>query len=220
MTVELIIFDCDGVLIDSEVIACRIEAEELGRAGYPVTVDEIASRFTGIPSAAMYETIGREHDRPVPVELGGRIRALIHEAVANELEAVPGVHDTLAAISHEVCVASTSSLDYLAIALGRVALHDRFAPNIFSGQQVKRPKSAPDLFLFAASEMGVGPERCLVIEDSVAGVTGGRDAGMRVLGFTGGGHCVDGHAARLTDAGAERVFDDMSRLPTMLSDYA
>ncbi|MDP6706922.1 MAG: HAD-IA family hydrolase [Alphaproteobacteria bacterium] len=206
MAVELIIFDCDGVLIDSEVLACRIEAEELTRAGYQITVDEVATRFTGIPSAAMYEILGREQGRPVSAELAHRTRMRIHEAVATEVEAVPGVHEVLQDISHDVCVASTSSLEYLAIALGRVDLHDRFAPNIFSGQQVERGKPAPDLFLFAAAEMGTAPEHCLVIEDSIAGVTGG-------------GHSVDGHGRRLADAGAEQVFDDMTHLPSLLRDF-
>jgi beta-phosphoglucomutase-like phosphatase (HAD superfamily) len=113
-------------------------------------------------------------------------------------------------------VASSSTLARLRHSLGLTGLYARFAPHVFSAEQVARGKPAPDLFLHAATEMGYAPARCLVIEDSTSGVRGAVAAGMRVWGFIGGGHCADGHAARLRDAGAERVFSHMADLPALL----
>ncbi len=218
MPLKLIIFDCDGVLIDSEIIACRITAEELTRHGFLFTQEEIAERFLGIPSAPMYATIEKEVGRTVPDDLRSRVRSRIRQLVADELEAVPGVHETLDKISHDVCVASSSGLDYLKIALSRVVLYDRLSPHIFSAQQVARGKPAPDLFLYAAREMGVANEDCLVIEDSIAGVTAGLTAGMRVIGFAGGSHCLRGHGDRLCAHGAERTIDVMTDLPGIIDE--
>lgn len=218
MPLKLIIFDCDGVLIDSEIIACRITAEELTRHGFLFTQEEIADRFLGIPSAPMYATIEKEYGRTVPDDLRSRVRSRIRQLVADELEAVPGVHETLDRISHNVCVASSSGLDYLKIALSRVLLYDRLSPHIFSAQQVARGKPAPDLFLYAAREMGVANEDCLVIEDSIAGVTAGLAAGMRVFGFAGGSHCPRGHGDRLCAHGAERTIDVMTDLPGIIDE--
>lgn len=216
MAIGLIIFDCDGVLIDSEIIACRIEAEELARHGFPYDEEELAGRFCGIPVPAMYAMMEAETGLAVPEELRLTIRQRIHQAIARDLAAVPGVHEALASIREPACVASSSGLDYLEKALTLVDLYDRFHPHVFSAQQVAHGKPAPDLFLYAASRLGIDPSDCLVVEDSVAGVQAGRAAGMRVLGFTGGGHCREGHAERLTSAGAQAVLAEMSGLSALL----
>jgi len=218
MALKLIIFDCDGVLVDSEVIACRIEAEELARNGFPYGEEEIARRFCGIPVPAMYAMMEAETGLPVPDDLRGLIRERVREAIGTELAAIPGVHEALAGVRQPVCVASSSSLDYLARVLGQVGLHQRFHPHVFSAQQVAQGKPAPDLFLFAASRMEVSPSECLVIEDSVAGVQAARAAGMRAFGFTGGGHCRSGHAARLSAEGAEQIQAEMAGLSALLTD--
>lgn len=129
----------------------------------------------------------------------------------------PHVADAIGALELPVCVASSSSPESLRLSLGLVGLYERLALHIFSVTQVVRGKPAPDLFLFAAREMGVAPHRCVVVEDSLAGVKGAITAGMTVLGFTGASHCGPGHAAALAREGATVVFDDMRRLPTLVA---
>ena len=216
MPIELVIFDCDGVLIDSEVICCRIEAEELRGLGYDYDPAEIARRFSGIPGAAMYPMMEAESGIPIPAKVRGRVSRRIREAIVTELAAVPGAHEALAEIAGPVCVASSSGLDYLEQALGLVGLWRRFQPHVFSAQQVGRGKPAPDVFLFAAERMVARPEACIVIEDSPAGVQAGLAAGMRVIGFSGAGHCQPGHAERLAGEGAHATLDDLRLLPDLL----
>jgi len=216
MPFELVIFDCDGVLIDSEIIAIRLEAEELRALGYGYDEAEIARRFSGIPGAAMYAMMEAETGIPIPPEVRRRVSRRMREAIVTELDAVPGVPEALERIDRPVCVASSSGLDYLRQALGLVGLWPRFHPNVFSAQQVARGKPAPDLFLFAAERMGAAPETCLVIEDSAAGVRAGIAAGMQVIGFHGGGHCPPGHGERLIAEGARLTLSEMRLLPELL----
>ena len=133
-----------------------------------------------------------------------------------DLEAIRGIHDVLDVVTQSVCVASSGSHQRMRVSLGSTGLYERLAPNIFSASQVKNGKPAPDLFLFAASEMGVPPERCVVIEDSLAGIAGARAADMTVFGFYGGSHCRDGYAETLREAGADLLFADMHRLPELV----
>jgi HAD superfamily hydrolase (TIGR01509 family) len=213
---DLVIFDCDGVLIDSEVIGARVEAAELGRIGIELTADEVMARFLGGTAKAMYDTLESEYGRPMPPGFEAAVQARIDAAFEQGLQVIPGIREALDRLAITRCVASSSTLARLHHSLGLTELLGRFAPHIFSAEQVARGKPAPDLFLYAAAQMGCAPEGCLVIEDSVNGVRGGVAAGMRVWGFVGGGHCPPGHAARLRDAGAESVFEHMPDLPSML----
>jgi HAD superfamily hydrolase (TIGR01509 family) len=215
---DLVVFDCDGVLIDSEPISNRVHAAALTRLGYPLTEAECVRRFTGMPDQAMYEIIEKERGAKLPDDYDERTKALILDAYRRELRAIPGVAAALAAIRHRVCVASSSRPEKIELGLGLVGLLERFLPHLFSASMVARGKPAPDLVLFAARRMGAAPERCLVIEDSVAGVTAAGAAGMAVLGFTGGGHCRPGHGDRLRAAGARLVFGDMALLPALIAD--
>jgi HAD superfamily hydrolase (TIGR01509 family) len=215
--IELLIFDCDGVLIDSELIGCRIEAEELTRAGLRITLEEILERFTGVTSKETFGTLEREQGQRLPADFAQRVGAAIRVAFERELAAIAGIHAALERIELPVCVASSSSPARLEHSLKVVRLFERFTPHIFSAQAVGRGKPAPDLFLHAAARMATPPARCLVIEDSIPGVQAGIAAGMRVLGFTGGSHCAPGHAERLRDAGAEQTFADMTLLPNLLA---
>jgi len=133
-----------------------------------------------------------------------------------DLEAIRGIHDALDLITQRVCVASSGSHQRMRVSLGSTSLYERLAPNIFSASQVKNGKPAPDLFLFAASEMKVPPERCVVIEDSVAGIAGARAARMTVFGFCGGSHCGPGYAEILRQTGADLTFDEMRQLPELV----
>jgi HAD superfamily hydrolase (TIGR01509 family) len=216
----LVIFDCDGVLIDSELIGCRAEAAELARAGIAITADEILARFTGIPASAMYATLEAELGRALPTDLEARIAARIRADFERELAPVSGIHAALERIACPVCVASSSDPTRLEHSLRLAGLLERFAPHIFSATMVRHGKPAPDLFLHAAQTMGVAPADCLVVEDSEAGVHAGIGAGMRVLGFTGGSHCGPDHAARLLAAGASLAFADMAGLPLLIDGSA
>lgn len=216
---DLVIFDCDGVLIDSEVIACAVDSQMLTAIGFPMTAEEVADRFAGIASRDMYATIEREMGRPLPEDYVPRKRALMREMCERELAPIPGVHDLvagLAGFSVPICVASSGRPIWLDYALKHVALHEHFAPNIFSAEMVERGKPEPDLFLYAARRMNAWPSRTAVIEDSVPGVEAGKAAGMTVMGFAGAGHCRPGHDARLRQAGATEVFGDMAALTKRL----
>lgn len=213
---DLVIFDCDGVLIDSELIGARVEVAELGRIGIPLTESEILTRYVGMSAQAMFHALEVEHRRALPEGFAATVQTAIEAAFERDLQVIPGIHETLDRLTVTTCVASSSTLARLRHSLGLTGLYARFAPHVFSAEQVARGKPAPDLFLHAATEMGCAPTRCLVIEDSVSGVRGAVAAGMRVWGFIGGGHCGDGHEARLRDAGAERVFDSMPDLPALL----
>jgi HAD superfamily hydrolase (TIGR01509 family) len=213
---DLVIFDCDGVLIDSELIGVRVEAAELARIGIEVAESEILTRYVGMSAAAMFRALETEHGRALPEDFGALLQARIDAAFERELQAIPGIHETLDRLQAAICVASSSTLARLRHSLGLTGLYARFAPNVFSAEQVANGKPAPDLFLHAAARMGCPPARCLVIEDSISGVRGAVAAGMRVWGFIGGGHCANGHDGRLRDAGAETVFGHMADLPALL----
>jgi HAD superfamily hydrolase (TIGR01509 family) len=215
-TVDLVIFDCDGVLVDSEVISCRAHAETLTRHGYTITPDQVLQRFLGRSMRQATLEIEAELGRSLPEDFHTQVYAEIFRSFAESLEATPHVNEVLAAITRPVCVASSGPPEKISASLNRVGLYDRFAPHIYSAVQVRKGKPAPDLFLFAAEQMRTSPKRCLVIEDSVAGVTGARAAGMTVLGFHGGSHCPPGHAGMLRTAGATATFDDMRQLPDLM----
>lgn len=202
---DLLICDCDGVLIDSEVIACEVDAEMFTEAGFPLTVAEVRRRFVGMSQAGMRATLEREAGRALPADFDDRLSTRLAAAFEQELAALPDVRRGVLALGMPRCVASSSSPERLRRTLTLTGLHDLFAPHIFSASQVERGKPAPDLFLFAAARMGAAPGRCLVVEDSVPGVTAARAAGMTAIGFTGGAHCDAGTPQRLRDAGAHHV---------------
>lgn len=213
---SLIIFDCDGVLIDSEVIACRVDAEEFSRLGFVLTAEDVAERFVGKTAGEMFATLQAEQGRPIPEGFAAHLSARIHEAFERELRPIPSVAETLARLDMAICVASSSGPERLERSLGITGLFDHFAPHVFSAHMVARGKPAPDLFHHAAAAMGHEPENCLVIEDSVAGVQAAVAARMRVFGFAGGSHCTTAHGGRLEAEGAELSFRDMAALPGLL----
>lgn len=209
---ELLIFDCDGVLIDSEHLAVRADVACLAEDGIDITEAEILGRYVGISVAEMVADLERRFSRRVADDFAARHHARLRAIFEAELRATRGVEAVLDAWAGARCVASSSTPSRLRHALGLVGLYDRFAPHIFSAAQVERGKPAPDLFLYAAARMGVEPNGCIVIEDSPAGVEAGVAAGMEVIGFAGGSHCRPGHAARLAERGAMHVIDDMAEL--------
>ena len=206
---DLIIFDCDGTLIDSEIVYSRVEAQVLTRLGYAITPEEMLRRFCGITAADMFAALERDFAMTLPDDFDDMLRAATDAAFESDLSSIPHVEEVLETLETPACVASNSDPDRLRSSLSHAGLYQRFAPNVFSAASVERGKPAPDLFLFACDSMGADPRRALVVEDTVPGVTAARRAGIPVVGFSGGSHCQPGHADTLRDAGALAVFDDM-----------
>jgi HAD superfamily hydrolase (TIGR01509 family) len=217
VNVDLIIFDCDGVLVDSEAISCRAHAEVLSRHGYPITPEQVFDRFLGRSTRQANIEVEAELGRALPDDFHVQLQDEQFRSFEADLQAVPHIHAALDAILQPVCVASSGSQQRMRLTLGRTRLYDRFAPNIFSSSQVVNGKPAPDLFLFAAGQMNAAPERCIVVEDSVAGISGAVAARMTVLGFYGGSHCRSGHGESLRAVGAAETFDDMRQLPDLIA---
>lgn len=184
--VALVIFDCDGVLVDSKRLYVRYDTGILNQLGWEITEDEVVERFMGRANAYMLSEIERKLGRSIEEEWRGPIASGRRDLFKRELQPVPGIIAALDSLETPSCVASSSEHDMLDLVLGVTGLAERFDGRVFSGVDVDHGKPAPDLFLFAAERMGVAPGRCLVIEDSRAGVEAARAAGMRCLGFHGG----------------------------------
>ncbi len=214
--IDLVIFDCDGVLINSEEIASAVCVEALAELGLRLTLQQYASRYSGRPVADAWRLVEADHGKPLPTGFREKVDTEVLRRFSLSLEPIDGVVDMLKGLRLPRCVASSTTLPLLKGNLAQVGLAGFFDPSVFSVSQVKRGKPAPDVFLFAASQMGADPHRCLVIEDSAAGVTAARRAGMRAIGFSGGGHTAPDHAEKLTAQGAFAVVHAMRELATLL----
>jgi HAD superfamily hydrolase (TIGR01509 family) len=212
----LVIFDCDGVLIDSEVIFGRILGECLISADFPITMDEAMRLGLGKNRLTLSAAVEAQFGRSLPDQFFEAMRARVDRAFARELVAIPGIEALLAGLPARRCVASNSHLDRVRQALSLTRLLPLFDPHIFSASQVARGKPAPDLFLFAARQLGAAPEECVVVEDSAIGVEAAIAAGMPVVGFCGGGHCPADYGEQLLVAGCSRVFARMPDLGAYL----
>ena len=217
MTFDLVIFDCDGVLIDSELLSVEADLACLAEESLDISAEEILERYTGISMAGMLVDLEARFGRTFP-DFADRHRQQLRALFEAGLKPIAGVREVLASLACKACVASSSTPERLQHALTLVGLFDRFHPHIFSATEVTRGKPAPDLFLHAAERMGVPPASCVVIEDSVPGVIAAVAAGMTALGFTGGAHCRPGHDSRLYAKGAALVIDNMPQLPRALSE--
>ena len=212
---ELVIFDCDGVLVDSEHLAVRVESRYLTELGWPLSEAEVFERFTGQTDAFMNEAIEAQLGDRLPPGWKEQFHARYREAFAAELAPVDGIVEVLDQLTIPACVASSGSHDKLRFTLGHTGLYERFEGRIFSGYEVANGKPAPDLFLHAAARMGAEPARCAVVEDTRPGVQAARAAGMRAFGYAGGltpPHWLEDHGAV--------VFEDMRELPRLLADGA
>jgi HAD superfamily hydrolase (TIGR01509 family) len=218
---DAVIFDCDGVLIDSETICLRVELECLAEIGLTYDRDAYADRYLGTSTRDFFALLNEDHharfSRALPDGFADGLHQRIIDAVDANLTAIHGVHDVVDALKVPKAIASGSSTLGLEKKLRKVALFDAFAPHIYSAQIVPRGKPAPDIYLHAAAQIGVAPDRCIAVEDSVNGAAAARAAGMRVIGFTGGGHCPPTQAARLRAAGAVEVVSHMRDLRRVFS---
>ena len=219
---DLIIFDCDGVLVDSEIIAAEVESKLLTEAGYPIGVAEMGERFAGMTWQNILLTIEREAAIPLSASLLDKSEKLLDARLARDVKVIDGVKFALSRLRKPYCICSNSSSHRLDMMLSKVGLKEIFAPHVFSAKDLgpDRVKPNPDIFLHGAAQFGADPARTLVVEDSVHGITGARAAGMRVVGFTGASHSYPSHADRLTEAGAETVISRMSELPDVIAALA
>ncbi|MDK1488819.1 HAD family hydrolase [Sinorhizobium sp. 7-81] len=220
--IDLIIFDCDGVLVDSEIIASEVEAGLLTEAGYPISVEEMAERFAGMTWRNTLLAIEKEASIPLSASLIDKVDAILDKRLARDVKIIDGVKLALTQLTLPHCVCSNSTSERLAIMLGKVGIRDHFGKHIYSARDLgpDRVKPKPDIFLHGAAQFGIDPSRVLVIEDSVHGIHGARAAGMRVVGFTGGAHTYPSHADKLTEAGAETVISRMAVLPGVIAALA
>ena len=216
---KAIIFDCDGVLVDSEILALDVELAACAELGLHYDLGDYKARFMGMPTQAFFDGISADyralkgHDIPADFveRCYGKYRASLHR-----LKEVDGALNAVKRLTQHKAVASSSKADALEEKLRRTALWDHFAPHVYSTDLVAKGKPAPDIFLHAAKMIGVAPSDCLVLEDSVNGVKAARAAKMRVWGFTGGGHMDEDSSMRLLAAGAERVVGHWDQLASLI----
>ncbi|MGW4163414.1 HAD family hydrolase [Streptomyces sp. NPDC004788] len=209
--IELVIFDCDGVLVDSERIAARVQVALGAELGWPLTEEEVVDRFIGRSHAAIRDQVVARLGERTAAIWSERFEERHREAVDADLTPVEGLPEALAAITLPTCVASSGSHDKMRHTLGRTGLYAHFDGRIYSATEVSRGKPAPDLFLHAARQMGVDPAACVVVEDSRPGVEAARAAGMRAFGYAGGLTPAERLAGPDTT-----VFHDMRELPALV----
>lgn len=216
---DLIIFDYDGVIADSELLNNTVLADLLTELGLPTTLDESMAAYMGKRWRDCEQLIGEQLGAPCPPNLLEKWTRRCHDRALRDLSAVVGFDAFLASRTERLCIASSSPPDWIELGLRRFGAHEIFDGSIFSAAvHVNRGKPHPDLFFYAADAMGVAPERILVIEDSPAGVAAGVAAGMTVAGLCAGGHVRDGHAQRLKEAGAHQVLDSYPALADWIAD--
>jgi HAD superfamily hydrolase (TIGR01509 family) len=215
---QLVIFDCDGVLVDSETIALGHARKAFGELGVALSDERTRDLFLGVSQPAMRATALATFGLDLPEGFEANLTQKTVAAFERELKGVEGLRETLSALGVPVCVASSSPPERIRASLRIVGYADLFDARVFSAAEVPRGKPAPDLFLHAARQLAAPPADCLVIEDSAPGVVAARRAGMTAFGFTGGAHAHGReYRERLAEAGAAAIFDDMRDLPDLIA---
>jgi HAD superfamily hydrolase (TIGR01509 family) len=214
----LVIFDCDGVLVDSEPISVRLLVETLAGAGLSLTPAEADARFLGRSLASTRAILEADFGLVLTDDALAAMRRDLYAAFRAELVPIPGIAETLDALPCPFCVASSSQPERIELSLTVAGLWPRFEGRAFSATMVARGKPAPDLFLHAARSLGYAPGACLVVEDSPAGIEAAQSAGMRVVAVTGGSHASSqAHHARVAALRPDAVIADIRRLPDLVS---
>ncbi|MBN9027311.1 MAG: HAD family hydrolase [Rhizobiales bacterium] len=214
--IDLVIFDCDGVLVDSEILAAQVISETLGAIGLPMSVEDVVAGLVGLDAGATRRKLEAMHGTALLPEFEAMVAERLETAFQSQLKPVAGIAELLRGLGQPYCVASNSGHERLRCTFAATGLAPLVEGRVFSADDVARGKPAPDLFLHAAKCMGgIPPERCLVVEDSVTGVTAGVAAGMRVVGFCGGGHILPGHDQRLLSLGADLVLTEHHELAAL-----
>ena len=208
---DLVIFDCDGVLVDSERISVQVDVFVLSELGWPMDEEEVIERFVGRSSESIRQEIEAHLGRRLPGDWDSEFERLYWNAIEKDLTPVDGILEALGRIPNPTCVASSGSHEKMRRTLGLTGMYDLFKGRIFSVAEVANGKPAPDLFLHAAGSMGVEPECCAVVEDSRYGVEAARAASMRAFGYAGGVT-----SKRQLEGPGTVVFEDMRELPGLL----
>ena len=217
----LLIFDCDGVVLDSMVLHTEAEAEAYQGLGMSIESSELALRFSGVSQDEVSRILSEETGVKIPPNFNDFIETKKEMAFKSRLKVIPGIPEVIKDLNHMPrCIASGTGMAGLKHMLSLTGLYDSFAPHIYSSELVARGKPFPDIFLHAAERIGYAPQDCLVIEDGVAGVQAAKAAGMRVFGFIGGSHCTPHHTRLLKEAGAELIFSNMNNLPDIIKERA
>ncbi|WP_455482274.1 HAD family hydrolase [Bartonella sp. B35(2025)] len=224
--IDLIIFDCDGVLVDSEYLAAKIGSQLLKQVGYEISPEELSERYTGLTFIDILKKVEQTIEKPISAHLIDQMSDLFRAQIKTKLRAIDGIKEVIKAIQprYPYCICSNSASRDIKEMLTIVDLYDFFDDEnkIFSAPEVeaKKTKPAPDVFLFAARQLHAKPQNTIVIEDSIHGVHAATTAGMRVIGFTGGSHSYFGHSNVLVDAGAEISIDKHAYLLEVLEAMA
>lgn len=219
--IDLVIFDCDGVLIDSEVLSTRVTLQTLAALGYQISEQEALRRFVGRSYRSTRADVEADWGQSLPTSFEIDLEQMTLTAMAADLQPIPRIATALSKLGQRRCVASSSSIAWIRQGLTSTGLIQYLEPHLFSASMVENGKPAPDIFLHAARQMGVSPDHSVVVEDSVPGVQAGVAAGMTVIAFTGGSHVVDpAHGEKLQAVGASLVIEDMAVLPDILQDMS
>jgi HAD superfamily hydrolase (TIGR01509 family) len=220
MPVPLLIFDCDGVLVDSELIANAALAELMSTLGHPMTTEQSVATFAGRRLPEMLALAETLLGAPFSVDLGEEAGRALLARFRRELKPVAGVREAIKALPWPRCVASSSTRERLTLSLDVTGLAPLFGDRVFSGDEVEHGKPAPDLFLYAARALGMAPADCIVIEDSSLGIRAAHAADMKAIGFAGASHATAALAEQLEQAGADIVIRAMAELPAAVEKLA
>ena len=215
MALQLIIFDCDGVLVDSETIANPVFCDTLTAFGIDMSYEESFATFTGLSLLSCLNIVEATFGKVLPPEFIIQYKEKVSDVLRQKLQPIKDIGSVLDSVKLPICVASGSGHERIRLSLDTTGLLSKFANNIFSASDVAEGKPAPDLFLYAAKEMGYAPEHCAVIEDSIPGVIAGVAAGMTVFAYAG-----TQKPDTLSKAGAHFIFDDMLNLPKLLNAFS
>jgi HAD superfamily hydrolase (TIGR01509 family) len=212
-----LICDCDGVLVDSEVIADRVLLRALSAEFPAIDFQSVAHLAFGQRTSTFLANLESRFAIKIPDGFLARVEGEIDAQIDAELAPVAGAREALAQVPLPAAVVSNGRLVRVMAALARAGLAEVFGPRVFSAEQVRRPKPHPDVYLHAARELGVAPERCLVVEDSVTGLTAARAAGMKTIAFVGASHVPKGYAQVLRNLGVTRIVERMEQLPALIA---
>ena len=217
MSPSLIIFDCDGVLVDSEILSAEVEAEALQALGADVTTQDVMRLFLGLTQGDMERLVERDYGIKLPADHAQVTNQMLRKAYLSRLKPIPGIREVLEGLAIPFCVASNSPPAKLGLGLSVTNLFELLYPNVFCSKLVARGKPAPDLFLYAARTMGAAPEQAVVVEDSVVGIKAAKAAGMRAIGFVGGLHHMPPSETALADAGADHIAYTMAEVRDLIA---
>lgn len=217
---KAVIFDCDGVLVDSEILYQEIMIEHMNDHGIFYEKEDFIAKFMGTGSDYFYQVMAEDHqkkfNRPIAENFKPSLKQRLCSEFKERLQSVSGISELLLKLDRHMAVASSSENDFLHDKLKQTKLHSYFGEHIYSADFVKNAKPFPDLFLYAAEKLNVAPETCIVIEDSENGVKAGLAAGMHVIGFCGGLHSDDKYGQKLKQTGAHQIAMNTDELEEML----